>query len=238
VREEYKIQRQGKTHVLYPGLLNEVHERFEGFTIQTTLLEAGEQPIVQAHFTGWRKGTDIAEAEIRTSGIGTAGRGTDRTGPAKDAPIEMAETRAKARAFRDAVNIGETAFEELPSEAEDTPQPAPNTTSNASKTASRPRRSHVQSQTPSDGAQPLGGEYDDEPNSISGSTLGRLNYQIATYSDMKGLDVNSQVGSLCGHLEVRGLTELSEYQGHQWIARYEKNIDKAEAAQAKLEEGA
>ena len=107
MREEYKIQRSGRTYVLYPGLLNEA--------IETELIaDAREQPIVKATFTGRPEEDNF----IQTSGIGTAGRATDRKGPAVDAPIEMAETRAKARALRDAVNVGETAFEELSEQSE------------------------------------------------------------------------------------------------------------------------
>jgi len=124
MRDEYKIQRQGKDYVLYPGLLNEAHEKYQIFSLKTEVLDAGDRPVVKATFSGTEtmavssKGRLEASRSVETTGIGTAGRATDRKGPAVDAPLEMAETRAKARALRDAVNIGETSFEELPSPPE------------------------------------------------------------------------------------------------------------------------
>ena len=110
MRDEYIIQRQGKDYVLYKGLLAEAHERFIAFSIDTELISSGDVPILKATFEGENKDG----RRIKTTGTGTAGRATDKKGPAVDAPIEMAETRAKARALRDAVNVGETAFEEMP----------------------------------------------------------------------------------------------------------------------------
>ena len=107
MREEYMIERQGKRFVLYAGLLEEAHSR--GLrSIETDLLqvpEAGNGEVA------------IAKAVVRTeggkfSGIGDASpENVNRT----IAPhvIRMAETRAKARALRDAINVGVTAFEEL-----------------------------------------------------------------------------------------------------------------------------
>src|SRR5215204_3604747 len=93
MREEYMIERQGKRFVLYAGLLEEAHSRglrsIETELLQVPSKENGEVAIVKA--------------VIRTI-----------------APhlIRMAETRAKARALRDAINVGVTAFEELGGEEE------------------------------------------------------------------------------------------------------------------------
>jgi hypothetical protein len=115
VKEKYIIQRNGKDYVLYPGLLDEAHTRFLNFTLTTELIEAGERPIVKAIFSGALGDTDGKQvASIVTNGYGTAGRKGDERGAPATAPIEMAETRAKARALRDAVNMGETSVEELP----------------------------------------------------------------------------------------------------------------------------
>jgi hypothetical protein len=107
VREEYMIERQGKRFVLYAGLLEEAHSR--GLrSIETDLLQVpgpgnGEVAIVKAV---------VRTEDGKFTGIGDASpENVNRT----IAPhvIRMAETRAKARALRDAINVGVTAFEEL-----------------------------------------------------------------------------------------------------------------------------
>ncbi len=107
MREEYMIERQGKRFVLYAGLLEEAHSR--GLrSIETELLQVpesgnGEVAIVRAV---------VRTEDGKFTGIGDASpENVNRT----IAPhvIRMAETRAKARALRDAINVGVTAFEEL-----------------------------------------------------------------------------------------------------------------------------
>jgi len=115
VRDEFMITRQGKQYVLFQGLLDEAHgQGLRG--IDTELLQVpgpdnGNVAIVKA----------VCEMEDgrKFSGIGDAS--PDNVGR-NIAPhvIRMAETRAKARALRDAVNVGATALEEL-SEGDDAP---------------------------------------------------------------------------------------------------------------------
>src|ERR687883_261795 len=114
MREEYMIERQGKRFVLYAGLLEEAHSRglrsIETELLQVPTEENGEVAIVKAV---------IRTEEGKFAGIGDASpQNVNRT----IAPhlIRMAETRAKARALRDAINVGVTAFEELGDE-EDLP---------------------------------------------------------------------------------------------------------------------
>lgn len=107
------VTRQGKQFCLYAGLLDEAHR--QGLArITTTLLQAPADANGQ---------TAIVAAEVTTD-KGTFG-GIGDAGPASVARpmiphlIRLAETRAKARALRDAVNVGVTAFEELGGDAGD-----------------------------------------------------------------------------------------------------------------------
>lgn len=115
MRDEFLITRHGKQYVLFAGLLDEAHDRgLKG--IDTELVEVpteenGRVAIVKAR---------VEMEDGRTfSGIGDAS--PENVGP-NITPhiIRMAETRAKARALRDAVNVGATALEEL-SDSDDAP---------------------------------------------------------------------------------------------------------------------
>jgi len=120
LKSEFIIQRQGRSFVLYAGLLDLAHA--QGLrAIRTRLLQ------IPADDNGQ---TAICSAEVETergtfSGIGDAS-------PANVAramltcTIRLAETRAKARALRDAVNVGVAAFEELGDETDEVgPKSAP-----------------------------------------------------------------------------------------------------------------
>ena len=115
MRDEFMITRQGKQYVLFAGLLDEAHSRgLRG--IDTELVQVpddsnGSVAIVKA--------TCEMDDGRRFSGIGDAS--PENVGR-NIVPhlIRMAETRAKARALRDAVNVGATALEEL-SDGDDAP---------------------------------------------------------------------------------------------------------------------
>jgi hypothetical protein len=130
MREEFFIERHGKRHVLYAGLLDEAHSR--GLqSIDTDLIESpgednGQRAIVKANVVMRADSDEIGERFKTFTGIGDAS--PENVGR-NIAPhiIRMAETRAKARALRDAINVGVTAFEELggdePGEAQKAPIP-------------------------------------------------------------------------------------------------------------------
>lgn len=107
MKKEYIITRQGKDFVLYEGLLDEAHQ--QGLKrISTTLVQIphddnGNMAVVQA---------EVETTKGTFSGIGDAAPGNVNRMIVPHL-IRMAETRAKARALRDAVNIGVTALEEL-----------------------------------------------------------------------------------------------------------------------------
>jgi hypothetical protein len=107
MKREFVINRHGRDYVLYAGLLDEAHQ--QGLkSIKTQLLQcpSGENGHVA-----------ICYAEVTTdrgtfTGIGDADPGNVNRAMA-NALIRLAETRAKVRALRDAVNVGMVAIEEL-----------------------------------------------------------------------------------------------------------------------------
>jgi hypothetical protein len=115
MREEFMITRQGKQYVLFAGLLDEAHQKglrsIDTDLVQVPIEENGNVAVVKA--------TVEMEDGRNFSGIGDAS--PENVGR-NIVPhiIRMAETRAKARALRDAVNVGATALEEL-SEGDDAP---------------------------------------------------------------------------------------------------------------------
>lgn len=104
----YIMDRQGKDFVMYAGLLDYAHRN--GLArIATTLLQAPDKLneytcIMHAH-------VEFADGRA-FDGVGDANPGNVSRGIAPHL-IRMAETRAKARALRDGVNVGGACFEEL-----------------------------------------------------------------------------------------------------------------------------
>lgn len=116
MKKEFIVNRQGKDFVLYAGLIDQAHQ--EGLQrITTKLLQA---PTAEnGHLA-------ICWAEVETnkgvfSGIGDASPENVGRMIAMHT-VRMAETRAKARALRDAINVAMTAIEELADEDETQPK--------------------------------------------------------------------------------------------------------------------
>lgn len=113
IAKEFLVEREGKTFVLYQGLLDMAHQA--GLRQITTALVQipnevnGHTAIVQATV----ELLDADTGRVREfQGIGDASPANTNRMMAPHA-IRLAETRAKARALRDAVNVGMAAFEEL-----------------------------------------------------------------------------------------------------------------------------
>ena len=107
MKREFMVERQGRSFVLYAGLLDEAHA--QGLkSIRTQLVQI--------------PGPENGHVAVCTAEV-VSDRGTF-TGIGDASPdnvsrmmvphiLRMAETRAKARALRDAVNVGVAAIEEL-----------------------------------------------------------------------------------------------------------------------------
>lgn len=119
--KRYIVERQGKPFCLYAGLLNEAHE--QGLkAIRTQLIQAPNKE---------NGNVAICYAEVQTERGTFAGLGDaspENVRPSMVAClVRLAETRAKARALRDAVNIGTCSVEELGDvDSPNGAQPAPN----------------------------------------------------------------------------------------------------------------
>lgn len=129
MKKEFIVNRQGKDFVLYAGLLDQAHR--EGLKRITT-------KVIQAPSDDNGR-LAICYAEVETekgifSGIGDASPENVGRMIAPHA-VRMAETRAKARALRDAINVGVTALEELGDIEEDSSESTPQQLS-----ANRPRQ--------------------------------------------------------------------------------------------------
>jgi len=196
VREEFFIERQGKRFVLYAGLLEEAHERglrgIETELLQTPGAGNGEVAIVKAV---------VRTEEGKFSGIGDA---SPQNVSRNIAPhlIRMAETRAKARALRDAINVGATSLEELDGDSGEAPEPR----SATSDTASAPV------------AQDESGERrpaaHDEGRAGLPATRKQLNYLEVLISDVVE-DGTAKFEEMVG----KSLTELTREEASEWIGR-------------------
>jgi hypothetical protein len=111
MKKEFLIERQGKAFVLYAGLLDMAHQN--GLkSIRTELVQVPSE-------ANYRVAICVATVVLEKEGVERTFTGIGDAAPNNVAPImltcliRMAETRAKARALRDSVNVGVTAFEEL-----------------------------------------------------------------------------------------------------------------------------
>jgi hypothetical protein len=108
MRKEHIVEHQGRSFVLYAGLIDEATEKglksIRTELLQSPLPENGETTICQAT-------VEMGDGRV-FQGIGDANPTNVGRQIAPHA-IRMAETRSKARALRDALNIGAVALEEL-----------------------------------------------------------------------------------------------------------------------------
>ena len=111
LKKEFLVERQGKQFVLYAGLLALGHE--QGLmSIRTHLIQIPNE-------SNNRVAICSATVVLEKDGVSREFHGIGDAAPNNVAPamanctIRLAETRAKARALRDAVNVGMASLEEL-----------------------------------------------------------------------------------------------------------------------------
>lgn len=122
MRKEFLVERQGRTFCLYAGLLDLATQQCLK-SIHTELIQA---PTDANNRVAICAATVVLEkdGELRTfTGLGDAAP-NNVTPAMQTCLLRMAETRAKARAMRDAVNIGMAALEELGDDDEQRPAQA------------------------------------------------------------------------------------------------------------------
>jgi hypothetical protein len=189
MREEYMIERQGKRHVLYAGLLDEAHARglrsIETELLQVPNAENGEVAIARAVVrTEDGKFTGIGDASAENVGRMIAPH-----------IIRMAETRAKARALRDAINVGVAALEELGGDDE-------------GEAANRELGGGAQRQAGNGRAE--GGRQGGEgPKEALPATRKQLNYLESLVDDAAGFE--KEAG--------KPVSELTRGEASEWIGR-------------------
>jgi len=204
VRDEFLITRQGKQYVLYQGLLDEAHARglrgIDTELVQVPTAENGNVALVKAVVE--MEAADGSEGSRTFSGIGDAS--PENVGR-NIVPhiIRMAETRAKARALRDAVNVGATALEEL-SDGDEAPP------------ATYPPPRGIQSA----GSAPNGRAAGSKPEAVEGDSQGAS--QKAT--SQRGKGGSSQKARKSQIDLLRTLAE--ELRGENGVARLESRIGK------------
>jgi hypothetical protein len=222
MREEFLIMRQGKQYVLFAGLLDEAHNRglkgIDTELVQVPTEENGRVAVVKARV----EMEDPDGGPSRTfSGIGDAS--PDNVGR-NIVPhiIRMAETRAKARALRDAVNVGATALEEL-SDGDEAPPPTnyppPRGLRDASKKV--PADEGPTSTVPNGraGAEPEVGDSQKtnrrEGSSRDKARKSQIDLLRTLAEELRG---ENGVARLEGHIG-KPLEELSRAEADEWIDR-------------------
>jgi hypothetical protein len=216
VREEFMITRQGKQYVLYSGLLDEAHSL--GLTgIDTDLIQVPDESNGNVAIV---KATAEMEDGRRFSGIGDAS--PENVGR-NIAPhlIRMAETRAKARALRDAVNVGATALEEL-SDGDDAPPVSQSSPSRGRPTPIRGGRQNS-SQDSSRGAAAEQDTPNGQPEKPASSKRGGAGKARKSQVDLlKTLAVEWRGENGVERLENRlgkPLKDMTRAEADEWIDR-------------------
>ncbi len=107
-KKKYIVKISGKDYMTYEGVLKKLHIKSKGDFSLEIIDSWNNEEMTKA----WCKVRLTVGKQI-FDGIGSST--PENTGAVKGHPIEIANTRAKGRAFRDYLNIGEVMAEELKS---------------------------------------------------------------------------------------------------------------------------
>jgi hypothetical protein len=133
---KFIVSLQGREYPLYAGILAEAHER----GLKAIEVEIVQIPTQENEHTAIMRATVIMQDGASFSDYGDA---SPRNVNSKIATalLRMASTRAKGRALRDAVNVGQTMLEELPDQEAAAPPGSAKERANAAllETAARNR---------------------------------------------------------------------------------------------------
>ena len=214
IPDEFKMTRQGKTMVLYAGLLNEAHNRLSEIDTELQQVpsnENGQVAIVKA----WVKLRNPEDGTERVfGGIGDASPENVNRNIAPHI-IRMAETRAKARALRDALNVHAEILEDAPE------SPDPTRTTNQPRSGAQ--TTNTGDQRPGPGAQvPIEGTV--KANSFGTARTMRTTAQNkATRKQLNYLEalINEHLGSIGEWEQATGLvlTEISPQDASDQIKK-------------------
>lgn len=213
IKEEFFIERQGRQMVLFSGLLDEAHTRgLKSIETEEIVVEYGTDDLpLLARF---RAVVTMESGQIFT-GTGDA----DRKNVGKNIVphlIRMAETRAKARALRDAINVGATSLEELGGEDEDG---SPQQTRQQSRSGGRQGGSQGRQGQPQ---QSIGGAQRGAAQAAQGGQNRSNPARKAQVDLLKTLAVEWRGDEGVERLENRigkPLTELTRGEADEWIER-------------------
>lgn len=214
IKKEFVVERNGRSFVLYAGLLDLAHEK--GLSeIVTTLLQVpsdvnGQMAICHA--------TVVVDGKPY-SGLGDAAPDSVSRMMLPHL-IRMAETRAKARALRDAVNVGTTALEELGDLDDEDGAPAPRAR------ATTPEPQAVQrslAAVPSRAANPAprngswggqrGGDFEDDPGPAGHEAAATSSVAGASPATPKQLQTIQRMARAAGKtVEIENLTRSEASQ--------------------------
>lgn len=121
IDKQFLVKLGDKLYPTYPGILAEAHDRglisIETQIVQIPAEENGNTAIVKAVVT-MRGGGPTDRQTFEGYGDSSPRNVNPRIATAL---LRMAETRAKGRALRDAINCGDTMLEELPGDNADEP---------------------------------------------------------------------------------------------------------------------
>ncbi len=207
MRDEFMIVRQGKQFVLYAGLLDEAHSL--GLSrVDTELLQTPH---------GTNANTAIVKASVRMNddevftGIGDAS--PENVGR-NIAPhiIRMAETRAKARALRDAVNVSALVFEEFSEVAGG--QESPRNTANRDS-SNRPSPDQPNARQPASQVEPTQVASAQSNTAARKARKGQVDLLKTLAVEIRGED---GIEKMEEHIGKR-LSDLSSPEADGWIER-------------------